>query len=303
MNYELRITIYKLIVLHFFILPMKIIESPRDAMQGIKQFIPTELKAAYINSLLKVGFDIIDFGSFVSPKAIPQLADTAEVAKLIEKTDTKTKLMVVVGNSRGAEQSCRYENIDFLAFPSSISPTFLKKNINSNIKKSDKTIAELQEICLSNNKSLMVYITMAFGNPYGDQWDINMIIEQIEKLQRLKIKYISLSDINNIATAETISSVYSTIISQFPKIEFGFHLHTTSESWYRKLDAAIKNNCGIIDTVMHNLGGCPMTGKELVANLQTSSLIEYFAKNNIENPLDMNAFHQAYQLGLEVFKS
>jgi hydroxymethylglutaryl-CoA lyase len=272
---------------------IKIIESPRDAMQGIKEFIPTEMKAKYINSLLEVGFDIIDFGSFVSPKAIPQLADTNLVTQLLKKSNSKTKLMAIVGNGRGAIQACKYDIIDFLGFPSSISPTFLQKNINSNIEKSNRTVAELQEICLSKNKTLIVYITMAFGNPYGDIWNIDLVIQQIEKLRQLGIKIISLSDITNIANPEIIAEVYSTIYAQFPEIYFGFHLHTTNESWYEKLDAAMKNQCNIIDTVMHNLGGCPMTGKELVANLQTSSLIEYLNKNHIENKLNMEAFQKA----------
>ena len=269
---------------------IKLLESPRDGIQGLKKIIPTQSKIGYINSLLQVGFDIIDFGSFVSPKSIPQLSDTDEVVRALEVSDTKTKLMVVIGNCRGAESAAQYDAISYLAFPFSTSETFLQKNINSTLKKAPEQIKQLLDICDSKGKILTVYISMAFGNPYGDEWNINMITDWVDKLATMGVTYIALSDITAVATVETIESIFSSIIPAFSTIDFGLHLHTTPGNWYEKIDAAYQSGCRIFDAVINGAGGCPMTGYELVGNLETGSLLDYFDKNKIETAINRNQF-------------
>ena len=269
---------------------IKLLESPRDGIQGLEKIIPAQSKIGYINSLLQVGFDIIDFGSFVSPKSIPQLSDTDVVVRALNVSETKTKLMVVIGNCKGAESAAQYEAISYLAFPFSTSETFLQKNINSDLKKAPEQIKQLLDICDSKGKILTVYISMAFGNPYGDEWNINMVTDWVDKLATMGVSYIALSDITAVATPETIETIFSSIIPAFSTIDFGLHLHTTPGNWYEKIDAAYQSGCRIFDAVINGAGGCPMTGYELVGNLETGSLLDYFDKNKIETTIDRNKF-------------
>jgi len=280
---------------------IKIIESPRDAMQGLTRFIPTNDKARYINALLRVGFDTIDFGSFVSPKAIPQLKDTAEVLSKLDLSNTDTKLLVIIGNQRGAETAVQFDEIQYLGYPFSISPTFLKRNINSNIEKSVNTVSDLLNICSKNKKELVVYISMAFGNPYGDQWNPDIVADWVFRLNKMGVKIMPLSDTVGISTKKNIALLFSSLVPEFPNVEFGFHLHTTIRHWYRKVNAAFINGCTRFDTVINGLGGCPMAENRLVGNLRTSNLLEYFEINYVPIELNEEAFEEAYALALEVF--
>lgn len=280
---------------------IKIIESPRDAMQGLTRFIPTNDKAKYINALLKVGFDTIDFGSFVSPKAIPQLKDTAEVLSKLDLSSTNTKLLVIIGNQRGAETAVQFDEIKYLGYPFSISPTFLKRNINSNIEKSVNTVSDLLNICKKHNKELVVYISMAFGNPYGDQWNPDIVADWVYRLNKMGVKIMPLSDTVGISTKKNIALLFSSLVPEFPNVELGFHLHTTIRHWYRKVNAAFINGCTRFDTVINGLGGCPMAENRLVGNLRTSNLLEYFEINYVPVELDEEAFEEAYALALEIF--
>ncbi len=275
---------------------IKILETPRDAIQGLDSLIPLPKKVELMNSLLKVGFDILDVGSFVSPKAIPQMADTEEVIRQLDLSQTNTKLFVLTVSASGGEKVARFENISFIGFPFSTSATFLKKNINSDFDKSMRTIADLQQICIRSNKTLIVYLSMAFGNPYGDPSGIEIIIKWVEKLQELGVSIISLSDITGVATPKMITEIYSSLSSKFPEIEFGLHLHTNRDDWYDKLDAAYKNGCRIFDGVINGLGGCPMSGYELLGNLPTGNIIEYAEKNNVFLKINKTEFLKSQQL-------
>lgn len=237
---------------------MKIIECPRDAMQGIKQLIPTDIKASYINSLLQIGFDTIDFGSFVSPKAIPQMHDTADVLKKLNLVNAKSKLLAIVANSRGAQDACSFEEISYLGFPFSISETFQQRNANSSIAESLVRVEEIQNLCVTHNKKLVVYISMAFGNPYGDKWNSDIVIEWTKKLSQLGIKTIALSDTIGVSNKENITYLFSNIIPEFKGVEIGAHLHSTKESALEKIDAAYKSGCQRFDVAIHGFGGCPM---------------------------------------------
>jgi hydroxymethylglutaryl-CoA lyase len=275
---------------------IKILETPRDAMQGLHRFIPTDKKIALINALLKVGFDIIDIGSFVSSKAVPQMRDTAEVIEGIENHDSLSKLFVLVVNTKGAHTAASFEQISYIGFPFSPSPTFLKKNINADFDKAWKSITGINEICLKKNKTFMVYLSMAFGNPYGDSEDIELIYHWIEKLHQIGIKIISLSDIIGVATPGKIETVYSHITRQYKDIEFGVHLHIRQNDWYDKIDAAYRNGCRIFDGVINGLGGCPMTGYELLGNLPTSNILKWADKNEIHFQPNYNQ----YQIALTI---
>ncbi len=283
---------------------VKIIECPRDAMQGISQFIPTKQKIEYINSLLKVGFDTIDFGSFVSPRAIPQLKDTAEVVDNIKLVNTKTKLLAIVANTIGGEIAARFDKITYLGFPFSISPTFLRKNINSTIAKSIVTVNKLLNICEKHHKVLVVYISMAFGNPYGDKWNAEIVEEWVDILSKLGVKIVALSDTTGDSTPESISTIFTDVVPHYPNIEFGFHLHTTLSTWHNKVDAAYRAGCRRFDTVLNGMGGCPMSGKELVANLKTSNLFEYLKeKNDLPESINLKQFTNSFIKAMEVFPS
>lgn len=281
---------------------LKIIECPRDAMQGIAPFIPTQKKADYINALLKVGFDTIDFGSFVSPKAIPQLRDTAKVVSMLDMSQTTTKLLSVVGNLRGAKDAVEFDEITYLGFPFSISETFLKRNLNSSIEKSTQTVSELLNICDKKKKELVVYVSMGFGNPYGDPYNTDIVCEYVDKLSKMGVKIIPLSDTIGSSKVPLITNLFSGLIPEFPEIEFGFHLHTSVRHWYRKVNAAYKSGCRRFDTVINGLGGCPMAEEDkLVGNLRTSNLLEYLESIGASTNIDEEAFLQAYMKALKTF--
>jgi hydroxymethylglutaryl-CoA lyase len=280
---------------------MKLIECPRDAMQGIKEFIPTDIKANYINSLLNIGFDTIDFGSFVSPKAIPQMQDTAEVLKQLDLSITKSKLLAIVANTRGAQDACSFDEISYLGFPFSISETFQQRNANSSILESLIRVEEIQNLCVKNNKELVVYISMAFGNPYGDIWNSEIVINWTKKLGDLGIKIMALSDTIGVSNPENISYLFSNIIPEFKTIEIGAHLHSTKEKAQEKIDAAYKSGCQRFDVAIHGFGGCPMAKDDLTGNLATEDLEHYFKSNNIPLNLNTDLLYKAYLHSWDVF--
>ncbi len=254
---------------------MKLIECPRDAIQGIKQFIPTEKKAEYLNELLKVGFDTIDFGSFVSPKAIPQLADTAEVLRLLDLSATKSKLLAIIANERGAQNACQFEEIAYLGYPFSISETFQLRNTEATIAESVERVKAIQELCLKHDKQLVIYISMGFGNPYGDEWNTEIATKWVNVLSQLGIHIFSLADTIGIATPSTISYLFKELISSYPQLEFGAHFHTTPDTWREKIEAAWEAGCRRFDGAILGYGGCPMAKDELVGNMPTENLIDF----------------------------
>ena len=255
---------------------MKIIECPRDAMQGISEFIPTDKKIAYINQLLKVGFDTIDFGSFVSPKVIPQLKDTAAVLNGLDLSSTSSKLLVIIANTRGASDACNFQEIDYLGFPLSVSEEFQKRNTNKSIEQALKTVEEIQNLLINNNKELVVYLSMSFGNPYAENYHPDIVAKLTEKLDNIEVGIVSLSDTVGISNSENITPLFSTLIKEFPTIEFGAHFHTTEDSWKEKIEAAYQNGCRRFDAALKGYGGCPMAKDDLVGNMPTEKLITYF---------------------------
>ncbi|HJN63794.1 MAG TPA: hydroxymethylglutaryl-CoA lyase [Flavobacteriales bacterium] len=258
---------------------MKIIECPRDAMQGISEFIPTDKKIAYINQLLKVGFDTIDFGSFVSPKAIPQLKDTSEVLEGLDLTHANSKLLSIIANFRGAIDACNFEQINYLGFPLSVSEEFQKRNTNKSITKALNTVEEIQNLSFKNNKELVVYISMAFGNPYGENYHPDIVAELTEKLHNLEVGIVVLSDTIGVSDPLNIAPLFSTLINEYPTIELGAHFHTTPDKWEKKVDAAYKNGCRRFDTAIKGYGGCPMAKEKLTGNMPTEKLITYFTED------------------------
>jgi len=280
--------------------PIKIIECPRDAMQGIKDFIPTASKVKYIQSLLSVGFDTIDFGSFVSPRAIPQMADTAEVLSKLDLTNTNSKLLAIIANTRGAEDASQFDSIDYLGYPFSISENFQMRNTHKTIAQSVVTLDEILDIARKSNKEVVVYISMGFGNPYGDPWNVDIVGEWTEKLADMGIKILSLSDTIGSSDPETIDYLFSHLIPKYPKIEFGAHLHTTPSSWFEKVDAAYKAGCRRFDGAIQGFGGCPMAKDELTGNMPTEKLLSYFTSKNIEMPNSM-AFENAFVKATKIF--
>lgn len=279
----------------------KIIECPRDAMQGMKEFIPTELKAKYINQLLKVGYDTIDFGSFVSPKAIPQMSDTKEVLSKLDLEDTKTKLLAIIANERGAKDAAQFEQIDYLGYPFSISETFQKRNTNAGIAESFDRVKAIQDICVKTDKEFVVYISMAFGNPYGDPWGKDEAGEWIVKLSELDINIFALADTVGTAKHHDIHYLFSYLQQDFPENEFGAHFHTHPNNWMEKVDTAYKAGCRRFDTAIKGFGGCPMAEDDLVGNLATENLLEYFKKNDLEIPLNQDHFSKAFDIASEIF--
>jgi hydroxymethylglutaryl-CoA lyase len=280
---------------------IKLIECPRDAMQGWKNLIPTEKKIEYINSLLKVGFDTIDFGSFVSAKAIPQMADTAEVVRSLESEVGKTKLLAIVANQRGAEEASVFDQITYLGFPFSVSETFQQRNTNSSIAESLKRVEEIQNLCINKNKKLVVYISMAFGNPYNDLYDEDIVFNWVEKLVELDIEIISLADTVGVASPEQVYDMTSYLVESLPSTEIGVHLHSTFENWQQKLDAAAKAGCKRFDGALKGIGGCPMANNELVGNMNTEWMISYFEKNNIVTGLNKEALAESLRIAEEIF--
>lgn len=269
---------------------MKIIESPRDGLQGIKEFIPTEKKIEYLNLLLDIGFDTLDFGSFVSPKAIPQMRDTAEVVDRLDLSKTNTKLLSIVANVRGAEDASKFEQIKYLGFPFSISNTFLERNINSNISKSYDTALKIINIAEKNNKEVVIYFSMGFGNPYGDYWNIDFLEKYIEMFRYEGVKIISLSDTIGISTPEQIFDIFNYFIPKYTDIEFDFHLHIRKGEEYYKLQSAYYAGVRRFDTVIGGLGGCPaaLSNGELISNLETTTFIDFCNNENIELDIDLS---------------
>jgi hydroxymethylglutaryl-CoA lyase len=280
---------------------MKIIECPRDALQGIHEFIPTEKKIQYIDSILKVGFDTVDFGSFVSPKAIPQMKDTALVLDSLDLSNTKSKLLAIIANVRGAQDAVEFEEINYLGFPFSISETFQQRNANSSMAESITRVEEIQDLCLRNKKQLVVYVSMAFGNPYGDEWSSDVAVKWTMKLAQMGIKIIALSDTIGVSNPENITYLFKKLVPEFPGIEFGAHLHTTPDKWEEKVHAAYTSGCRRFDSAIKGYGGCPMATDKLTGNMPTENLISYFNKNKIATGLDENSFAEAVQIANTTF--
>ena len=272
---------------------MKIIECPRDAMQGLEEFIPTEMKAAYINQLLKVGFDTIDFGSFVSPKAIPQLRDTAEVLGQLDVSTTKSKLLAIVANTRGAETASKFEAITYLGFPLSISETFQQRNTNKSIIQALNSLTEIQEICKKTDKVLVTYLSMGFGNPYGDLYDAEVVGKFVDVLFTLDVEIISLADTIGVSKPEQIQYLFNTLTNQFPTIEFGVHLHSNPTTAEEKIEAAFKSGCKRFDGAIKGFGGCPMAEDNLVGNLATETILNWLDKNDSSPDLNKDEFQKA----------
>ncbi|WP_323788601.1 hydroxymethylglutaryl-CoA lyase [Psychroserpens sp.] len=281
---------------------LKIIECPRDAMQGIKDFIPTEKKTQYIQSLLSVGFDTIDFGSFVSPKAIPQMVDTAEVLSNLDLSQTTSKLLAIIANTRGANDACQHPEIDYLGYPFSISENFQMRNTHKTIAQSVVTLSEILELANNNNKEVVVYISMGFGNPYGDPWDVDIVGEWTERLSKMGVKILSLSDTIGSSNPENINYLFSNLIPEYPEIEFGAHLHTTPTTWFEKVDAAYKAGCMRFDGAIQGFGGCPMAKDELTGNMPTEKLLSYFTSNK-NNKLNAMSFESAYNEATKIFSA
>ncbi|CAA0150271.1 putative hydroxymethylglutaryl-CoA lyase [Tenacibaculum maritimum] len=281
---------------------VKIIECPRDAMQGIKdRFISTEAKARYINSLLKVGFDTIDFGSFVSPKAIPQMKDTAAVLSQLDLERTESKLLAIVANVRGANDASQFEEINYLGYPFSISENFQMRNTHKTIAQSIETLKEILAIANRKNKQVVTYLSMGFGNPYGDPWNVGIVAEWTEKLSNMGVKIVSLSDTVGSSTPESIHYLFSNLIPKYPQIEFGAHLHTTPLKWHEKVDSAYKAGCRRFDGAIKGYGGCPMAKDELTGNMPTEKLLSYFTAMKAETNIKPMSFESAYNKALEVF--
>ena len=281
---------------------VKIIECPRDAMQGIKtHFISTEDKANYINALLRVGFDTIDFGSFVSPKAIPQMRDTAAVLSKLDLSTTNSKLLAIIANVRGANDAAQFEEIDYLGYPFSISENFQMRNTHKTISQSIETLQEVLSIANRSNKEVVAYLSMGFGNPYGDPWNIDIVGEWTEKLSNMGVKILSLSDTIGSSTPEVIDYLFSNLIPKYPAIEFGAHLHTTPSSWKEKVDAAYQAGCYRFDGAIMGYGGCPMAKDDLTGNMPTEKLLSYFTAQKAETGIKPMSFESAYNVALDVF--
>lgn len=280
---------------------IKLIECPRDAMQGWLHLIPTGKKIAYINELLKVGFDTIDFGSFVSPKAIPQMADTKEVVGSLQLAGSSSKLLAIIANERGAQDAVAFDEITYLGFPFSVSETFQKRNTNSTITESLGRVEEIQNLCIKNDKELVVYISMGFGNPYGDVYNETLVFDWVNKLVSMGIKTISLADTVGLATKEQVYDVTKYLVDSLPGTEIGVHLHSTPANWKEKVDAALKAGCKRFDGALKGIGGCPMADDELVGNMDTELMIPYFKKLNLLKNLDRAALDNCSRLAAEIF--
>ncbi len=279
---------------------IKITESPRDAMQALKNIIPTDIKIDYINELFKVGFDTIDVGSFVSPRAVPQMCDTAEVLKGI-KDKHSTKISVLVGNERYAKTAAEFDIVDAINYPFSISNIFQKKNMNANLDKSIRTVEKILNVCQKSNKEPNITIAVAFGNPYEEDWGIDILMDWIEVLYGMGLRYIPLADTTASGTSHLIGLVFDNVIREFSDVEFNFHLHTKSEDTISKIEAAYNAGCRNFDTVFNGMGGCPMTGKELTANLNTVDFINWLNSNNISHKIKNSSFDNAIKKAINIF--
>ena len=280
---------------------IKLVECPRDAMQGWHGFIPTADKIRYLNTLLKVGFHTIDFGSFVSPKAIPQMADTKEVLENLDLSNTTSKLLAIVANKRGAEEALTFNQIDFLGFPFSISETFQQRNTNTSIEQSFTQVLDIQDLCVRNNKKLVIYISMGFGNPYGDPYHEEMVFEWANKLANVGVDIISLADTVGLATPEQIERTTKFLIQSMPNVEVGVHLHSTPINWRQKTEAAFNAGCLRFDGAINGIGGCPMAGDNLVGNMNTNLMIDFFNEKEIPLNLDSSKLADAVQMATEIF--
>ena len=281
---------------------MKFIECPRDAMQGIGTFIPTEKKISYINKLLEVGFDTIDVGSFVSKNVIPQMVDTEEVIKGINVTNSNSKLLTIVANERGAEKAAQFDEITYLGFPFSISETFQKKNINSTIKESLLRLESIQNVCVKSNKQLVTYFSMAFGNPYGDEWSVYIVAHWAERLlNEFGVKILSLSDTIGSSEPNVISWLFKKLISEFPDVEFGAHLHTHPQNWKEKVIAALEAGCKRFDGALLGFGGCPMARDELVGNMPSEHILQYLMEKKMIRNINQTALQEAQNEALTIF--
>ncbi|WP_422860498.1 hydroxymethylglutaryl-CoA lyase [Flagellimonas sp. S174] len=280
---------------------VKLIECPRDAMQGIKTFIPTKEKVKYIQSLLGCGFDTIDFGSFVSPKAIPQMVDTAEVLHALDLSKTRSKLLAIVANVRGASDASKHEEINYLGYPFSISENFQMRNTHKTIAQSVETLKGILEIATNTNKEVVTYISMGFGNPYGDPWNVEIVGEWTEKLAAMGVGILSLSDTIGSSTPEVIDYLFSNLIPKYPEIEFGAHLHTTPTRWHEKVEAAYQAGCRRFDGAVQGFGGCPMAKDELTGNMPTEKMLSYFTSQKVDTGVNWMVFEAAYNKATELF--
>lgn len=280
---------------------LKIIECPRDAMQGWSNWIPTEKKIEYLNQLLKVGFDTLDFGSFVSPKAIPQMADTSLVYDALDLDNIETKLLAIIANLRGAESAVSFEKIKYLGFPFSISETFQQRNTNSSISEAFKTVETIQNICQKSEKQLVIYFSMGFGNPYGDSYNVEIVAAWAEKMNQLGIEIISLSDTVGVADNRIITELFADLIPQYPTIEFGAHFHASHDSWQMKVESAFKAGCLRFDGAIGGFGGCPMAEDELVGNINTQNMLQYFENQGINLALNKTEFNKSVKLSRNIF--
>jgi hydroxymethylglutaryl-CoA lyase len=280
---------------------MKIIECPRDAMQGLTDFVPTDKKVQYLNQLFKVGFDTVDFGSFVSPKAIPQMKDTAEVLSKLNIEETYSHLLAIVANKRGAEDALEFEEIDYLGFPLSISETFQQKNTNKSIEEALKEAGEIMNLCAKTNREMVAYISMGFGNPYDEPFNAELTIKFAEKLQKMGFSVISLADTVGTATPKLIGEIFNALIPAFPEVEFGAHFHSDPKKAYKKIEAAYDAGCMRLDGAIGGMGGCPMAKDELVGNISTEQIIKLLKENDEEILLDLNEFMKAIELKKKIF--
>lgn len=280
---------------------VRLIECPRDAMQGWKTHIPTAVKAAYINLLLRAGFDTVDFGSFVSPKAIPQLADTREVLGQLDLSGTDTRLLAIIANYRGATEAVVHEEIHYLGFPFSVSETFQQRNTNSSIRESLARVEEIQELCVKSGKELVIYISMGFGNPYGDPYDEEQVFEWVNRLVGMDIGIISLADTVGLATPQQVYSMTRYLVESLPGTEIGVHLHSTPDNWQEKLDAAVKAGCRRFDGALKGIGGCPMANDALVGNMDSERMIAYFKERELLPVMDPVVLDACIQMAAEIF--
>lgn len=278
-----------------------LVECPRDAMQGWAKMIPTEEKVAYLNKLLQVGFDVLDFGSFVSPKAIPQMADTKDVIPQLDLSNTDTKLLAIIANTRGANDAVAYDEIKYLGFPFSISETFQQRNTNKSIAESLTQVEEIQSLCVNNNKELVVYISMGFGNPYGDEYNAEIAIKWVDKLAQLGIKTIAMSDTVGVAEPQNIEYIFNSLVPEFSNVHIGAHFHSTVDKWEEKIQAAYNSGCTRFDSAMKGIGGCPMAKDDLVGNIATENMVGWCEQNGIELSINKEAFAEALQMASVIF--
>jgi len=280
---------------------MKIVECPRDAMQGFLEFIPTQKKVDYLNMLLQVGFDTLDFGSFVSPKAISQMRDTIEVVNQLQLDNTDTKLLAIVANQRGANDACQFDEIKYLGYPFSVSETFQQRNTNKGIEASLFLVEEVQSLCVNNSKELVIYLSMAFGNPYGEVWSEEIVFKWGEKLAGLGVKTLALADTIGVSNSDNITRLFSTLIPAFPDIEWGAHFHTKSDNWREKVESAYNSGCIRFDCAIKGLGGCPLAKDDLVGNLPTEKILSFAHEKKLKTGINSLAFESAYNKAIQTF--